>query len=559
MNMTAVWRMCAVAVATSLLLAACGSPRLRSAPFRAPDGFDAALWSVVDPTTDAGGTLRVATTRDCGVWNPRRASGGTCRNLLRLVTRQLTAFGAGHGRRSAIAVPDLAVSRGVTDQTRTRWRYRVRQGVQWSDGAPLTATQVADGVRSLGRRVPGVDVRSASAVGDDRIEIVLGAPVGDFDSVLALPLAAPVREDGLFFSGPFVVERRDDTVTVLGRNQYWQPSTDPVRRPLVDRIEIRRVASQDEALALLADGQVDLVMDGSLDADLAERILSDPAVAAAADNPGTGTVWMLALPGFGNAVWDEQACRQAVFSAIDRVAIVDILGRGLPSPAFAARAATTLSAPTIASYDWSFVPFEVGDRSGDVASAQRRLQGCAEAGPLLARLAVPDTAQAAEVAETIAAAVGRAGIEVEIERIPLGTWVEVTTSPRRLKAQGIDWVLMQRSAAIPGVWGYWYPLVSGTLVGREPSTNIAQVGVPAVDVLLGSDSIASDDAILLDTVGRTIDRLVLESARYIPLVIVKALLVRPSPIANVSTNGGLANEYDLVNIGLAPSKAMTPK
>ena len=536
----------------ALALAACGSPRARNASWDATDGFDEALWSIVDPSTTVGGTLRVATTRDCGDWDPALAAGGTCRNLQRLVNRQLTAFGAGHGRRSAIAVPDLAVARGAANADRTRWSYRLRAGVLWSDGTEVTPEQVADGIRWLGRRVPGVDIASVTTGANGRIDISLRAPVGDLDAVVALPQAAPRRGEQQAFTGPFLVAEHSPTGSVLVRNPHWQAMTDPVRQPLVERVEIIRAQSADAAMALLADGKVDVVMDGTLDPDVARRILTQPSVAEMADNPGTGTVVMLALPGYGNAVWKRQECRQAVFSAVDRRAIVDVYGRDLPLPAFAAHAATTLSAPTIASFDWSFEPFNVGDRSGDVEAAVSRIEACAPDAPLRATLAVPKTVESEAVAAVVRDSVARAGIEVEIDAVPLSDWVALTTSPNRLAKRGIDWVLMQRSAAIPGVWGFWYPLVSGDLVGREPSTNIAQVDLPAVEVLLDSDATASDDSIRLDTLGRTVDRLVLESARYIPLVYRRMLLLRPDPLVNVTVNGGLGNEYDLVNVGVLP-------
>lgn len=545
-------RLVGLLVIAAVVLSSCGSPRMRNASWDATDGFDEALWSIVDPSTTSGGALRVATTRDCGDWDPALAAGGTCRNLQRLVNRQLTAFGAGHGRRSAIAVPDLAVSRGSANADRTRWTYQLRPGVLWSDGTEVSVEQVADGIRWLGRRVPGVDIRSVATADDGRLEIVLGAPVGDLDAVVALPQAAPRRGGDRAFTGPFMVDGDSSDASVLVRNPHWDASTDPVRRPLVERVEITRVPTAAAAMGLLENGSVDLVTDGTLDAEVAQRILTQPSVAEIADNPGTGAVVMLALPGYGNAVWQQQECRQAVFSAVDRLAIVDVYGEGLPLPAFAARAATTLSAPTIASFDWSFEPFNVGDRSGDVTAALTRIDACAPAAPLVATLAVPKTVEAEAVAEAVRESVGRAGIEVEVQPVPLSEWVGLTTSPSRLAKRGIDWVLMQRSAAIPGVWGYWYPLVSGDLVGREPSTNIAQVDLPAVEVLLDSDATASDDSIRLDTLGRTVDRLVLESARYIPLVYRRMLLLRPDPIVNVTVNGGLGNEYDLVNIGVLP-------
>ena len=240
-----------------------------------------------------------------------------------------------------------------------------------------------------------------------------------------------------------------------------------------------------------------------------------------------------------------------MYSAVDRLAVVAALAEGLPFPALAAQPATTLSAPTIASYDWSYEPFPIGDRSGDVESAVAQLADCSAGDPLVATLAIPGNEVSARVAESIRQSVRRAGIDVVVQPLPLADWPDVTTSPAKLRARGIDWVLMYREAAIPGVWGYWYPLASGDLVGTRRSTNVAQVRIPAIDVLFDSREIASQDAIMVDTVGRTIDRLVLESGRYVPLAYDKTLLQRPAPLVNVMTSGGLGNQYDVVNIGVS--------
>lgn len=542
-----------LAVTGMMALSACATSTTETT-WQEPPEFNAAMWNVVRPTSDSGGTLRVVTLRECDHLAPASATGGTCRNIQRLLTRQLMAFSDAPGREGSVTVPDLALAGGVPDATRTVWRYDVRNDVRWSDGLPLTAEEVAAGVRALGNRIPGVDVQAVTVDSSDarastQITITLASAVGDLDSVMTLPQAAPVHAGGVAWTGPFVVGSTNPTV--LDRNPQWSAQTDPIRRPLVDRIELGVVPDATAAYALVRDGAADVLIDPTLEPGMAQAVLDFPAIGNMADNPGTGRVTMLALPGYGHAAWQNEDCRRSVFSAIDRQAVVDVLAQEITVREFAGAAATTLSAPTIASYDWSFEPFAVGqERTGDVDAARTLAEQCGPATDRRAVLAVPDTPKAAAIADAVRTSVARADITVDVVRIPLTEWVATSTSPRALREAGIDWVLMQRIAAIPGVWGYWYPLVAGDLVGREPSTNVAQVEIPAVDVLLGSDEIASKDRLMLDSVGRTIDRLVLSSVRYIPLAIDKALLLRPATVANVTTNAGLGNEYDLVNVGV---------
>ena len=536
-----------------LALAGCASTAT-TADWTPPPDFDNALWGVVQPSDATGGTLRVVTTHDCLALTPAESTGGTCRNVQRLLTRQLMAFATAPGREGSVTVPDLATGPGVPDESRLLWRYRVRSGVTWSDGKDLSINEVAAGVRALARRIPGLDVRSVTVTlsttgGLGDLVVELGSPVGDLDSVLALPQSAPVHDGPTAWLGPYVIASA--SAGILERNAHWDAASDPVRRPLPDRIDIARAGDAERAFAQVRDGKADVYIDGSLAPDLVQSVFSYPAIASMADNPGTGRVTMLAVPGYGHDAWQVADCRRAVFSALDRTAIVDVLAQGIVYPLFAAAPATSLSAPTIASHDKSFEPFDVGPkRAGDLGAASKLVDACGPEGERPAVLAVQDTATAQRIADVVVASVARIGVDVEVRRIPLAEWVATTTSPDRLRSLGVDWVLMQRIAAIPGVWGYWYPLVSGDLVGREPSTNVAQVRIPGVDVLLDSHEIASKDPLMLDSVGRTIDRLTLDSARYIPLAVDKSLLARPAQLTNVETNAGLGNEYDLANIGV---------
>ncbi len=518
-------------------------------PWTTVPGFNRAVGGVANPGGAAGGTLRLVTRYNCLDWLPEQATTDVCRNLHRLLTRQLTAFGTAPGSRGSNTVPDLAQAPGEPDESRTRWSYRLREGVEWSDGTPVTAQQVAAGIARAGATIPGVDVRDIEVGADGGLVVVLAAPVGNLDAALALPQAAPLAPAASLASGPFMVQSVRGPLTVLARNPHWTAETDPVRRPLADQVQVRQVATVAEALDAVDGGQADLVIEGTLVQRVVDAVVADPAVAALSDNVGTSRTLMLAVPGYGNQAWQSQDCRQAVFSALDRHAVVDAIGGGIVPTSFVAFPATTLSPPTISSFDWSYEPFAVGGRFGDVPAARALLETCAEGEARRAVLAIRYGEQPARVAAAIRASVARAGIEVEVVTVPAGTWRSTITSPAALRETGVDWVLLDQAAAIPGVWGFWYRLVSGDLVGAEPSTNVAQASLPAVDVLLDSEQIASDDSLMLDSVGRTIDRLTLDSGRYIPLAYVKTLHERPAYLTDVTTNGALGNQYDLVNIG----------
>lgn len=427
------------------------------------------------------------------------------------------AYASLPGRYGSVVVPDLATGPAQSSDGGLTWTIDVRDDARWSDGSPVTAQDAVAAIGSLDAARDELQVTSVRADGQ-RLRIALASPQPALDQLLALPAATPTRA-GLA-SGPFLVEQpaSDTTPLVLTRNPAWVPSSDPIRRPRVSRIEATTIRPEREALAAVRAGGADVSLITAVDAATAEALLADPLVASSVDHPGTGAVVSLTI----NADWGDsdsgdvgggaQRCRQGLFSALDRRAIVDALG-GVAL----ARMATTMSAPTIASYEPSYRPFPVGDGSGDLTAARAALAGCATS----MRLAAP--ADLADVAQAVRDGLARAGLEVTL----------VAEDDPTAQA-----VLTRRFAEVPGVWGYWEPLAG-------------VIALPAVDTLLASPEIASTDPDVQADLGRLIDRLVLDDARLIPLAWVTTVAYRPPTITNVATSGGYANLYDVVNIGLA--------
>lgn len=505
----------AACLTIAVLAAACTSGDASPAPTvtgTAAPGFDQATREVQQPSDDEGGTLRVLVNRTCDLVAPVLVSDPGCADLLRATSRQLMAYASLPGRYGSVVVPDLATGPAQSSDGGLTWTIDVRDDARWSDGSPVTAQDAVTAIGSLDAARDDLQVTSVQADGQ-RLRIALASPQPALDQLLALPAATPTRA-GLA-SGPFIVERpaSDATPLVLTRNPAWVASSDPIRRPRVSRIEATTIRPEREALAAVRAGGADVSLITAVDATTAEQLLADPLIASSVDHPGTGAVVSLTVDAdWGAAASGRQRCRQGLFSALDRRAIVDALG-GVAL----ARMATTMSAPTIASYEPSYRPFPVGDGSGDLAAASAALDGCGTS----LRLAAP--ADLAEVAQAVRLGLARAGVDVTL------------LSADDPSAQA---VLVRRFADVPGVWGYWQPLADA-------------IGLPAVDTLLASPEIASTDPDVQADLGRLIDRLVLEDARLIPLAWITTVAYRPATITNVATSGGYANLYDVVNVGLA--------
>ena len=513
-------------------------------------GFDRALDHVVSPGGPDGGTLRLVSTRECADWMPADAWTPWCINMQRLVTRQLMTYGADTGRRGSVVVPDLALGGGVPNEDRTEWTYRLKPDVRWEDGAPITVQEVVQGIERLDFLRRDISIVDIALGPDDAVSVRLREARTDFDALLALPASAPLPESGAFMaSGPFRIASRGST-TVFERNSQWDPATDDVRRPRVDRVEFTVLASDAEVSKSLATGAADLAIQGRMDAAVADRVMAEPAFAERSDNPGTGRTVMLAVPANAAPQLRQVECRKAVYSAVDRLAVARVMAADVEPSELAAEPATSLSPPTIASFDWSYQPFAVGDGSGDVDAARDSLARCGAASGFALNLVFADTTTNALIVDVISGALARVGIIVNAKPVAPVDYLALTASPTAMQVAGADVALLVQSPALSGVWGFWNPLVNGDLVGLGLSTNVAQTRIPAVDILLGSTEITSPEPAVQENIGRMIDRLVLDSATYIPLAYAKALLHRPSVLTNVTTNGALGNGYDLVNIGV---------
>lgn len=204
----------------------------------------------------------------------------------------------------ATIVPSLA-ERWEVSADGLRYVFRLREGLAWSDGTPLTAHDVEYGVkRSLDPRRPGVSVAmfyvlengqdyalgrndDGGAIGvralDDRtVEFRLVAPAPYFLSIVNRPDGGPqprfaIERDGKAWTAPRRIvsgafeqlERTPERVVIERR---------PSRRPgNVRRVEIVRT-TEAEAVAAYARDEVDLVLRAG-DVPLPER---DRVVGAAA-------------------------------------------------------------------------------------------------------------------------------------------------------------------------------------------------------------------------------------------------------------------------------------
>jgi peptide/nickel transport system substrate-binding protein len=192
-----------------------------------------------------GGVLRVEVEGD-----PWQRPGGIAR---RLVFDGLTTLGTDGDVRPALAVE------WQPENNFHRWQFRLRPGVQFHDGSPLTSIAVVDSLKAAcAVNCPWNDVRAVGAsvvfVSDSAMPHLPALLAGDAD-LIGLTVTsdgrAPTNPVG---TGPFQMAGFGNGVlTLTANNSDWHG------RPFVDSIEIRSHRSVQDQWLDLNVGRADVV------------------------------------------------------------------------------------------------------------------------------------------------------------------------------------------------------------------------------------------------------------------------------------------------------------
>ncbi|MFD0471672.1 ABC transporter substrate-binding protein [Nonomuraea thailandensis] len=281
------------------------------------------------------------------------------RNMVRLYGRSLTMFRPAAGQAGTEIVPDLAESLGRSGDGGRTWTYRLRQGVKYQDGTPITSQDVKYAVlRSMDPgfaqgglffdvlldlptgyegpyKSPGTGTDQAIETPDDRtIVFHLRKPLATFDHVVQLPETIPVPKardtrggykSAVVSSGPYRIESTRQDYVALARNPHWDAATDPNRTALPDRFVFTYGMDAAQVTGLLEAGNTE--MGGFLPDDAYARILADPVLRARADAPVVAVRTLAINPQVPPL--DKLECRRAVVRALELEA-VSTASRALP-------------------------------------------------------------------------------------------------------------------------------------------------------------------------------------------------------------------------------------
>lgn len=213
----------------------------------------------------------------------------------------------------ALEVENLLCESYTYDSERYTYTLTLREGVLFSDGAPLTARDVRDALERArqseryGARL--AQVASVSA-GDGVLTIALSGPNTGFPALLDIPIA---RESGgtVLGTGPYLLSQDEDGACLTANPTWWQGGGQPV-----ERIGLVEAAGQDAVLYHFSSHEVQLAA-----ADLTG---TDPAVFTGSVSQWEADTTIMQYLGLNTAVpaLNSDVLRRGLGESINRQHIV---------------------------------------------------------------------------------------------------------------------------------------------------------------------------------------------------------------------------------------------
>ncbi len=310
-----------------------------------------------------GKILRVGVTQEIDSLNPFISITRTGTDILRVNFDYLTVY----SQKDYSVEPSLA-EEWETSEDKLTWTFKIRKGVKWSDGQPLTAKDPAFTFNKMlddetARTANGsytAQFESVTAPDDHTLVIKTKTPqstmLGLDVPIVPEHIWSKVTDVGaepafpMVGSGPFyVTEFKEAQYTKMKANKnYWRGA------PKVEEIHFIYYRNSDAAVTALQSGQVDLV--NRLTPTQFDALQSNPDIglnnaqnrrfnevvlnSGAATNDGTPI-------GDGNPALKDVKLRQAIAQAIDSKTLVDKVWGG-----YATEAAGYIP-PAFKDYTWT--------------------------------------------------------------------------------------------------------------------------------------------------------------------------------------------------------------
>ena len=279
-----------------------------------------------------GGTIRVAQIVPAAAIEPVKLADAGGITVISQVGETLVVSG-----KDLVARPLLAES-WSPNKDGSVWTFKIRKGVKFHDGSPMTAKDVVASINRIADPANGSNALSAlkgvlskdgaKQVDDYTVEFHLDAPNGNFpytmstDNYNAVIIPADYNgdfESKMIGTGPFKLEKYTPKVgaSFVRNDDYWGG------KPLPDRVEIGFYDDYQPQILALQGGQIDFIQQVPI--LQAAGILNDP------------NVDMMSTPSTAHSQvhmrtdkdpFKDKRVRQAIALCMDRPKIVAGLMRG---------------------------------------------------------------------------------------------------------------------------------------------------------------------------------------------------------------------------------------
>ncbi len=398
----------------SFLIAACGGAN-DSATTTAPAGSSAAAGATSAAAPAKGGTMRLGITTPSTEVDPvlNGDAGGLA--VLALTGEFLCVD------ENKQLTPWLAES-WTSNPDASEWTFKIRQGVTFNDGTPMTAKDVAASINRLAdpanksnalSAFTGVLSKDAATASDDvTVVFKLDAPNGSFpyylssDNYNAIILPAAYAGD---FSktfpgtGPWKLDSYQEgaSASFVRNDGYWGDKAIP------DKLEVTFAADEAAQILALQGNQLDVVQQVSISG--AQAILEDPAFAIIALQSAAHRQLSMRTD---TKPFDDARVRQAIALAIDRQGIVDGLFQGKSD-----LGNDSPFAPVFAQTDTS-----VAQRTQDVEKAKALLSEAGVPNGFETELVAIKTQEVPEYAQVVVDAAKAIGVTIKLTVEDGGTY-----------------------------------------------------------------------------------------------------------------------------------------
>jgi peptide/nickel transport system substrate-binding protein len=339
-----------------------------------------------EATTTGKVTLRVAlTSGSIKTLNPFTADTLVDTQIGRFMYEFLTTYTAS----DQTPTPALA-ERWWHGSDSLTWTFKLRQGMTWSDGTPLTAKDVAFTYNLMMTNPAAAHAngsytahfRSVHVVDDHTVMIKTKQPYAGMEG-LDIPIVpehvwSTIKDIGQFTntetatpvvgSGPFVLTgyQPGQFVRLQANDRYWRG------RPQVDEVQIVRFTDTDAAVQALRGGEVDVI--SGLTVDQFKALSDEPNIrvndgrdrrySSLLINPGAATRTGQKI-GNGNPALTDVEVRQAIARALNLPMLVDRVWQGF------GQVGASIIPPVFPKYHWE--PSDAERRTYDPSAAGRLL------------------------------------------------------------------------------------------------------------------------------------------------------------------------------------------